>query len=43
MAGCNDDSLNLKKDYSKYIGYKQNGKDGFSWTKDRQVTTDETE
>lgn len=25
------------------IGYKQNGKDGFSWTKDRQVTTDETE
>ena len=25
------------------IGYKQNNEEGFTWTKDRQVTTDETE
>lgn len=25
------------------IGYKQNGKDGLTWTKDRQVTENETE
>jgi len=25
------------------IGYKQNGKDGLSWSKDRQVTSNETE
>lgn len=25
MAGCNEDSINLRKDYSKFIGYKQDG------------------
>lgn len=25
MAGCNENSLNLRKDYKKYLGYKQDG------------------
>lgn len=43
-----DIQIFVKKDNEKLndfpiIGYKQNGKDGLTWSKDRQVTEDETE
>ena len=43
-----DIQIFVKKDNAELndfpiIGYKQNGKDGLTWSKDRQVTSNETE